>query len=169
MCFTHLSDANHLLKTRWGLLRVTVQSNRISIIAFEDQKEPATSADDSFRTAFINWLKHFQDLSCDKQWDSLSPQGTNFQKSVWRALLNVPAGSTASYKEIAASVGKPKASRAVGSAVAANPIAVLIPCHRVVLSSGETGNYRWGPHLKKALLNAEKTDNTSPYRLFQQR
>ncbi|MDE0334370.1 MAG: methylated-DNA--[protein]-cysteine S-methyltransferase [Defluviicoccus sp.] len=80
-------------------------------------------------------------------------RGTNFQIKVWEALLRVPAGRLASYGDIARAVGNPRASRAVGRAVGANPIAVLIPCHRAIRASGrfETG-YRWGSARKRALI-----------------
>ena len=80
-------------------------------------------------------------------------RGTNFQIKVWEALLRVPAGRLVSYGDIARAVGRPRASRAVGQAVGANPIAVLIPCHRAIRASGrfETG-YRWGSARKRALI-----------------
>jgi AraC family transcriptional regulator of adaptative response/methylated-DNA-[protein]-cysteine methyltransferase len=82
-------------------------------------------------------------------------RGTNFQLKVWEALLNVPSGSVTTYEQVAAQVGKPKALRAVGTAVGHNPIAVLIPCHRVLRKLGGFGNYRYGPARKKALLGWE--------------
>jgi len=81
--------------------------------------------------------------------------GTNFQIKVWEALLKIPAGTVASYEDIAARIGMVKASRAVGNAVAQNPIAYIIPCHRVVRKLGEFGNYRWGAARKKAMLGWE--------------
>ena len=77
--------------------------------------------------------------------------GTNFQLAVWRALLRIPAGTAVSYGELAAQLGSPKASRAVGSAVGANPVAFLIPCHRVIQQSGALGGYRWGVVRKQAI------------------
>ncbi|MBL0343685.1 methylated-DNA--[protein]-cysteine S-methyltransferase [Candidatus Villigracilis affinis] len=82
-------------------------------------------------------------------------RGTNFQIKVWEALLNIPTGSLTTYEQIAAQIGNPNALRAVGTAVGHNPIAVLIPCHRVIRKSGEFGNYRYGPARKKALLAKE--------------
>jgi len=79
-------------------------------------------------------------------------QGTNFQIKVWEALLKIPAGCVVSYEDIAARIGKPTASRAVGTAVANNHIAYLIPCHRVIQKIGAFGNYRWGAPRKKAML-----------------
>ena len=75
---------------------------------------------------------------------SLHVTGTNFQVAVWRALLKIPPGTLASYAQVAASLGAPKASRAVGNAIGANPVALLIPCHRVIQKSGALGGYRWG-------------------------
>ena len=82
-------------------------------------------------------------------------RGTNFQLKVWEALLQVPAGAVTTYEGIASSIGRPGATRAVGTAVGHNPIAVLIPCHRVIRKVGEFGNYRYGSSRKKALLARE--------------
>ncbi len=82
-------------------------------------------------------------------------RGTNFQLKVWEALLQVPAGAVTTYEGIARQIGQPNATRAVGTAVGHNPIAVLIPCHRVIRKVGEFGNYRYGALRKKALLARE--------------
>jgi AraC family transcriptional regulator of adaptative response/methylated-DNA-[protein]-cysteine methyltransferase len=82
-------------------------------------------------------------------------RGTNFQLKVWEALLQIPLGTVTTYKGIAERVGNPKALRAVGTAVGHNPIAVLIPCHRVINSSGVFGKYHYGRLRKKALLARE--------------
>lgn len=84
---------------------------------------------------------------------SLHVMGTNFQVAVWRALLKIPPGKLASYSQIANALGYPKASRAVGNAVGSNPVAMLIPCHRVIQKSGAIGGYRWGS-TKKEMLQA---------------
>jgi AraC family transcriptional regulator of adaptative response/methylated-DNA-[protein]-cysteine methyltransferase len=81
--------------------------------------------------------------------------GTNFQIKVWEALLRIPPGHVLSYEDVAQRIGQPTASRAVGNAVAKNPISYIIPCHRVIQSVGVTGNYRWGPARKKAMLGWE--------------
>ena len=87
-------------------------------------------------------------------------KGTNFQIQVWKALLQIPEGWVASYEELAGFMGNPKAFRAVASAVAANPVGFLIPCHRVIRKSGEAHNYRWGHLRKKAILAWEAARNT---------
>lgn len=83
--------------------------------------------------------------------------GTEFQKAVWRALVQVQPGTVCSYADLAAKVGKPKAVRAVASAVGANPIGYLIPCHRIIRSDGGLGGFRWGLERKQALLHLEST------------
>ena len=85
----------------------------------------------------------------------LDVRGTAFQQRVWRALLAIPAGATATYAEIARAIGAPRAVRAVARAIATNPIAVAIPCHRVVASDGALSGYRWGVARKRALLDRE--------------
>ena len=82
-------------------------------------------------------------------------QGTAFQEQVWQVLRRIPVGSTQSYKDIAVAIGKPKSSRAIAQACAANPLAVVLPCHRVVASSGKLSGYRWGVERKSALLERE--------------
>lgn len=85
----------------------------------------------------------------------LDVRGTAFQQRVWKALRNIPAGSTASYAEIAKRIGSPKSARAVARACGANVLAVAIPCHRVVRQDGALSGYRWGVERKRALLNRE--------------
>ena len=85
----------------------------------------------------------------------LQIKGTNFQINVWKALLNIPQGSVVSYQNIAAYIGHPNAFRAVANAVAINPVAYLIPCHRVIAKSGKIHHYRWGSARKQALLGWE--------------
>ncbi len=93
---------------------------------------------------------HMPDLPLD-----INIRGTSFQRSVWQELRRIPAGETRSYADIAAAVGKPKATRAVGTANGANAIAVLIPCHRVIRSDGTLGGYAYGLNRKAKLLERE--------------
>lgn len=88
----------------------------------------------------------------------LDIQGTAFQRRVWTALQNIPAGATASYGDIAAQIGNPKAARTVAQACASNNIAVAIPCHRVIRRDGELGGYRWGVERKRAILERESDE-----------
>jgi AraC family transcriptional regulator of adaptative response/methylated-DNA-[protein]-cysteine methyltransferase len=83
-------------------------------------------------------------------------RATAFQWRVWRALRAIPYGETRSYREVAAALGAPSATRAVARACATNPVALLIPCHRVIRSDGDLGGYRWGIERKAKLLAREK-------------
>jgi len=95
-----------------------------------------------------------------KDWDKLDQvklhlKGTDFQLKVWEALLKIPLGALSTYGRIAQNIEKPKASRAVGTAIGSNPIAYLIPCHRVIRSTGEFGQYMWGATRKTAIIGWE--------------
>jgi len=93
-------------------------------------------------------------------WSGVGPirlhlHGSSFQMKVWEALLNIPPAALASYGDVAAAIGRPESSRAVAGAVAANPVAVLIPCHRVIRGSGQFGGYAWGVARKQAIIGRE--------------
>jgi AraC family transcriptional regulator of adaptative response/methylated-DNA-[protein]-cysteine methyltransferase len=92
---------------------------------------------------------------------SLWVRGSAFQLQVWRALLALPPGQHSSYGAIASQVGRPAAARAVGAAVGANPVAWLIPCHRVLRAGGQLGGYHWGTDRKRAMLAWERVQGTS--------
>lgn len=94
--------------------------------------------------------------------EKLDLRGTDFQKKVWQQLLKIPAGKTATYIEIASTLGSPKLVRAVGGACAANALAVVIPCHRVVKSNGDLSGYRWGIERKRRLLELEGAISSGP-------
>ena len=85
----------------------------------------------------------------------LDIRGTAFQQLVWQALRAIPAGKTTTYAEIAKAIGRPSAVRAVAGAIAANPLAVAIPCHRVIRTDGDLAGYRWGVERKRKLLEKE--------------
>jgi AraC family transcriptional regulator, regulatory protein of adaptative response / methylated-DNA-[protein]-cysteine methyltransferase len=126
----------------------------------------------SWPQADIIYNQDATQASCDFIFESVFSQskkpltvlvkGTNFQVQVWRALLQVPLGGMVSYQYIAQMIGHPQANRAVGTAVGQNPIAYLIPCHRVLRASGELGGYRWGLERKTAILGWEAS-RVNPY------
>ena len=89
----------------------------------------------------------------------LTPQGTDFQKRVWAELQKIPHGETISYEELAKRIGKPTAQRAVAQANGANPIAILIPCHRVIAKNGKLGGYSAGLERKRFLLGLEQGES----------
>ena len=106
--------------------------------------------------ALVDHPEHRPDLALD-------PRGSNYEHRVWDALSEIPAGGTASYGDIAAKLGAPREAREVAEACAANPIAILIPCHRVVKKDGSLSGYRWGVRRKRALLERER--NVSAFQL----
>lgn len=128
-----------LYKTHLGIISVTQNEKGITSLVFVKKTDSKKRL-----PTFDLYKKH-----------KLNPQGTEFQKQVWRALLKIKKGQTKTYAEVAKMIGRPTAVRAVASAVAKNSIAVLIPCHRVVRSDGGVGEYRWGKYLKIQILKNE--------------
>ena len=101
-------------------------------------------------------LRHLDGQSADVHQLPLDVRSTAFERRVWSAIQRIPAGSRATYAEVAAMVGAPRGARAVARACALNPVAIVVPCHRVVPAAGGTGGYRWGAERKAALLEAEQ-------------
>jgi AraC family transcriptional regulator, regulatory protein of adaptative response / methylated-DNA-[protein]-cysteine methyltransferase len=130
-------------KTKYQLVQDLIQTWPLAE-CIEDTKQT---------TAIVEQL--FSLKPSNKKPLSLWVKGTNFQINVWRALLTIPEGELQSYKNIAQQIGKPKATRAVGTAIGVNPVAFLIPCHRVIRQSGELGGYRWGLTRKEAMIVRE--------------
>lgn len=111
-------------------------------------------AGDAVARAALRALESPEDVSTRTL--PLDPAGTVFQKRVWEALRRIPAGRTATYTDIAQQLGAPTATRAVAQACAANALAVLVPCHRVIRQDGALAGYRWGVERKRALLERER-------------
>tara|TARA_Y100001934_G_C12381859_1_gene792890 strand:- start:1926 stop:2783 length:858 start_codon:yes stop_codon:yes gene_type:complete len=151
--------------TLFGSIIVASTSKGICHLHFENNEMTALrNLQSRFPNAvFIQAEDHYQleALSLfQKNWHNLKEiklhlVGTPFQIKVWESLLHIPLGSLATYGDIAESINKPKSARAVGSAIGRNPIAFLIPCHRVIQSSGNLGGYMWGIDRKKALIGWE--------------
>ena len=104
----------------------------------------------SVSTVLDDWYSHEKPPRL-----SILLAGTSFQICVWKALLSIPPGLTSSYKRLADSIGRPGSARAVGNAAGANPIAIFVPCHRLLASNGAIGGYAWGPDCKRRLLELE--------------
>lgn len=132
----------------------------LSFFDSNDKNAAATELRDVWPLAEVVWeTSHARALadgifSCDRGM-RLFVAGTDFQVRVWRALLRIPMGATIAYGELASGAGNPRASRATGSAVGANPVSFIIPCHRVVLGNGSIGHYHWGVDRKRAMLEWE--------------
>lgn len=132
------------LKERWPLA---------NLIELEDgfQKEVIT---------FFNLIKNHEVESFPKNRIKLHLSGTNFQLKVWEALLSIPEGKITNYGTIATQIGDSKMSRAVGTAIGDNPVGYLIPCHRVLQSTGAISGYRWGVGRKRTILGFEASQNS---------
>lgn len=164
--------------TPFGECLLALTGRGICFLAFADQGRPfalnqlkqdwanATLTEDPVRTAPIVEQIFAQQprpslTSRESRSLSLHLRGTNFQIKVWEALLRLPLGQVISYESLANQVSAAKATRAVGNAVAHNPVAYLIPCHRVLQKSGDFGNFRYGPARKKAMLGWEMARGNS--------
>lgn len=137
-----------ILADEKAIIRITFGKNRMPEDVIEKEtdliKEAATQLKD-----YLSEKRKSFDLP-------LAPEGTDFMKSVWEALVAVPYGEVRSYKAIAEAIGKEKSARAVGNANNRNPIPIIIPCHRIVGAKGDLVGYFGGLEMKKQLLNMEK-------------
>ena len=153
LCFLVLTDRgiSHL-----GF--VDGDGHAMALSQFQKSWPEATISENRARTGFlVNRIFRF-DHTHEARPFHLLLKGTNFQVCVWRALLTVNIGNIATYQDIAAYIGCPKAFRAVANAIAINPVGYLIPCHRVIAKSGRIHQYRWGAVRKKAILAWEASN-----------
>jgi AraC family transcriptional regulator of adaptative response/methylated-DNA-[protein]-cysteine methyltransferase len=157
---TIASPMGHVLvaATGNGVCSVKIGSSEATLIGELESEYPSAkiSASASPRSEWVKAIaKHLRgdELALDLPIDV---QATAFQWKVWRALQRIPYGETRAYAEVAKSIGKPTAVRAVARACATNPVALVVPCHRVVPSAGGIGGYRWGADCKERLLTAEQ-------------
>jgi methylated-DNA-[protein]-cysteine S-methyltransferase len=153
--------AQALLDTPLGPVRVARTATGIAGLWFEGQKHhpgelvaPMRPGDPMLRRAAEALRRYFAGDAASFALP-LDLHGTPFQRSVWQALLRIPAGGTCSYGEIAQIIGAPQAVRAVGAAVGRNPISVVVPCHRVLGRDGSLTGYAGGMQRKQALLTLE--------------
>ena len=116
---------------------------------------------DSIVSEAVRQLREYLDGQRREFTVPLCPDGTAFQRTVWDALRGIPYGSTTTYSQVAAAIGRPTAVRAVATAIAANPLSILIPCHRVLPANGSTGHYAGHPAAKRHLLRLEATNGHS--------
>ncbi|WP_416757580.1 methylated-DNA--[protein]-cysteine S-methyltransferase [Roseateles sp. So40a] len=146
--------------TPLGRLLIARNAEGLSGLWFEDQKyHPGPLAaprddDDALLRGVVDAMKAYFAGQATAL-PPMSPSGTAFQQAVWRALLDIPAGRTVTYGELATRLGRPEAVRAVAAAVGRNPVSVLIPCHRVLGADGSLTGYAGGLHRKEALLTIE--------------
>lgn len=169
----NLSIHYSFAETPFGKVILASTNKGICYMMFEDDDKKALNnlksefpnaifeqkADLNQQNALLIFQNHRNELPQIK----IHLKGTDFQLKVWESLLKIPMGKLSTYGNIAEQIGSPNASRAVGTAIGSNPIAFLIPCHRVIQSNGNFGNYMWGSTRKTAIIGweAAKTDNLS--------
>ena len=140
----------------FGDIIVASTPKGICYLAFADDKEEAyKSLVKQFPNGTFNAIVDTMQQNALFIFTKLHLKGTDFQLKVWEALINIPMGSLSTYAGIAKTINNPGANRAVGSAVGDNPVAFLIPCHRVIKSTGEFGQYHWGANRKSAIIGWE--------------
>lgn len=150
-------------ETQFGTIFCSMRSGMIDSILFTDNptdfadRVAAARRGGSVETAVPGWFSLENLILGSDRVPPVLPRGSDFRNKVWAALREIPAGQTVSYSEVAASIGMPRAARAVATAVAANDVAVLVPCHRVVRSGGAPGRYKWGAERKRSLIEYEKS------------
>ncbi len=142
---------------RYDGLRLSIVLNKgaVSVISFHESGSGNVQTTDGVSRIGAQLDEYFS--GARKEFEAvLKPSGTEFQKLVWDAIREIPYGETRTYREIAEKIGKPRAYRAVGRAASKNPIAIIIPCHRVVGSDGSLTGYAGGADLKNHLLELER-------------
>lgn len=138
-----------------GIIKISYEA-KIRKIELVDEIDENSEENELFSIFKDQLLEYFEGKrkTFDKL-DLLDPKGTAFQKTVWRSLLKIPYGETSSYKEIAKTIGKPRATQAVGTAIGKNPFLIIIPCHRVIKADGSLGGFAYGREIKRRLLEIE--------------
>lgn len=143
--------------TEIGRIKISEKDEKIIGLVFSDYKKEneIEKETDAIRKTYLQLKEYLSGKR--KNFDiEIEMIGTEFQKKVWKELLNIPYGETRSYKDIAIAIGNGKACRAVGNANNKNPIAIIVPCHRVVGSNGSMTGYAGGLDIKEKLLKIEK-------------
>ncbi len=146
--------------TSIGLIGIVEKSGVITELFFGKEYQPtdSTELETPLLKEAARQLEEYLDGKLKSFNLPLAPEGTDFQQTVWAALREIPYGETRSYKEVAETIGRPKASRAVGTANNKNPILIITPCHRVIGADGKLVGYAAGLGVKEKLLEMEKTN-----------
>ncbi len=143
-----------IVHTPLGFAEITGDENGLASIIVSDMERPLDIIPEVLEDAVHQLKEYFEGVR--KTFDlTLNPQGTDFQKRVWEALLTIPFGKTVSYLELSKRLGDVKAIRAVAAANGKNPLWIVVPCHRVIGSNGDLVGYAGGLHRKKWLLEHE--------------
>ncbi len=166
----HTSISYVMSETAAGMMLLAATDRGICFVEFRESEDELTAAlraeyphaaigravDNAQLDAWLEQLNRHIEGRERNMHLPLDVEATAFQMKVWEYLQRIPYGSVESYGEVAAGIGKPRAARAVARACASNPVAVVIPCHRVIRAGGDLGGYRWGIDRKRALLKAEQ-------------
>jgi methylated-DNA-[protein]-cysteine S-methyltransferase len=140
-----------VIETPIGRLMIYFKKDCLHLVRFANDDSNSDSGSD--RKRFTDFNHYFKGKTI-KITHKFNLEGTDFQKKVWNEIMNIPYGETKTYEDIAIAIGQPKAYRAVANACKQNPLAILIPCHRVV-GKNELGGYNWGIEKKKWLIDFE--------------
>ena len=154
------------VRTSWGIFHTAWDEHGICRLEFPGRRPAARPTSSQLLTRLTRELEAFFQGERREFSLPLSLAGTPFQLAVWEELRKVPYGTVVSYGELASRIGHPRAARAVGGAVGANPVPILIPCHRVVRAGGELGGFGPGPEWKRRLLELEGALEKGPGRLL---
>lgn len=167
---TTLNIQYQFVDSLFGHLFIATTSRGICTLVFVETKSeglaalrhifPLARLEEISNARMTNALTHLSEASPKTTPLTFHIKGTPFQQQVWNALLHIPRGKLTTYGAIAAQIQRPTACRAVGTAIGANPVALLIPCHRVVQADGGLGNYHWGAERKRKILNWEEKKST---------
>ena len=144
-------------KTKLGIIKISYQEKveSIELVDKIDSNNERSMLSDKIFDQIDKYLKG--EVKKFDIYDKLEITGTDFQKSIWQELINIPYGETRTYKDIAQKINNPKALRAVGTAIGKNPFFIIIPCHRVIRSDGKMGGFAYGLDVKEKLLELEKS------------
>ena len=153
-----------MVESRWGVIGLVERGGSVAFLTLADDRSGAEeaidrvypNADSGDRVSELG-DEVVRRIGSNEGFDGIpfEVSGSEFQEAVWRELVRIPRGEVVTYGELARRVGRPGAARAAGAACGANPVALIIPCHRVVGSDGGLGGYRWGAERKARILLAE--------------
>ncbi len=144
-----------IAETSIGICKLVFVENKANPLSILKSEYPEAILVNQLGSQGNRVTQYFSNWKIPNELIVLDLKGTDFQLSVWKALLTIPSSQLVAYNDIATSINKPDAQRAVGTAIGKNPIAYLIPCHRVIKQTGHLGNYRWGSHRKSAMIGYE--------------
>lgn len=157
----HISPFGEILiaSTDKGICFVWFTDDQSSALAELEKRFPLAQLENKSANCHLEVIQFFNNDSTTWPTINVHLKGTAFQIKVWQSLLEIPFGKQTNYIEIAKAINQPNASRAVGTAIGKNPIAFLIPCHRVVQTNGQLGGYRWGLNRKSSIIQWEMESN----------